>query len=266
MAVIISSDLVLTPDVGTEPLTHARIGYKKITGTITASTTDVGFSAESPDNEMTYSFWKPTSMPATWEIDTTTAADVNYMAIAAHTCGTDQSSVKAEYWDGAVWQEINEVLPPNDAPLVFLFNTKTRTKYRFTFTGSTAPRIGVVYMGQTMDMTRGLTGGRPLITLQRKTISRPVSSEGGQWLGRSVVRKGATATYNWTALEHDWYVSDFDPFVEHSESKPFFVIWNPQDYPTEVGYVWTTQNIDPSLMGVRDFMQVSMNCEGLGYD
>jgi hypothetical protein len=266
MSVIISSDLVLSPDPGTEPLNFARIGYKKISGVITASTTDVGFNASNPDNEMTYSYWKPTTMPATWEIDTTSASDVNYMAIAAHTCGTDQASVKAEYWSGSVWVEIDEVLPADDAPLMFLFNTETRTKYRFTFTGSTAPRIGVIYMGVTLDMQRGIVGGEPLVTLNRQTAVRPIKSEGGQWLGRSIIRKGSTSSYEWQALDPDWYRANFDPFVEHARTKPFFLAWNPEDYSTEIGYLWTSQDINPSLMGVRDYMSVGFTVEGLGND
>lgn len=266
MAIIISSDLVLAAGVTEEPLNHARIGYKKISGTITASTTEVGASASAPDNEMTYSFWQPTTMPATWEIDTTGGTDVNYMAIAAHTCGTDQASVKAEYWNGSAWIEINEVLPGNDAPLVFMFDKVTQTKYRFTFTGSTAPRIGVIYMGMTLDMQRGLSSGEPLITLNRRTVKRPTMSEGGQFLGTSIIRKGSMASYGWVAIEPDWYITNFDPFVDHARTKPFFMMWNPQDYPNQVGYVWTDQDINPSLMGVRDYMSVSFAAEGLGND
>lgn len=266
MAIIISTDLILTsPSVS---LANARIGYKKITGTIAASTFEAGFPASDADNELTYNHWKPTAMPATWEIDAGGSVDANYIGIAAHTCGTDQATVIAEYWDGAAWQTINSTLPAlnDDSPIMFIFSDLTRTKYRIRLTGATEPRIGVIYMGVTLDMQRGLSGGNPDPSLNRKTVISPNVSEGGQFLGRSIIRSGSRAGWSWTALEPVWYVANFDPFVEHARTKPFFIAWRPIDYPDAIGYMWTQNDINPTNMGVRDFLAVSFNAEGLGVD
>jgi hypothetical protein len=268
MSVIISTDLILTPGPATEPLGHARIGYKKITGTIAASTFEAGFPASDADNEMTYNHWKPTAMPATWEIDAGSSVDANYIGIAAHTCGTDQTTVIAEYWDGAAWQTISSTLPAlnDDSPIMFIFNTLTRTKYRVRLTGSTTPRIGVIYMGVTLDMMRGIYGGHSPITLSRMTETRPVKSEGGQFLGRSIIRKGSFGSWSWNHLTPGWYRLNFDPFVEHARIKPFFIAWRPGSYPNEIGYCWTNDDIKPSNMGLVDLMEVSFSAEGLAVD
>lgn len=265
MAVVISSALVASATV---PIANARIGYRKITGTITASTAASGFAASNADNEMTYSFWKPTAMPATWEIDAGTAVDVDYFGIAAHTCGTDQATVYVEYWDGTAWVEIDNTLPGDDSPLMFLLTGKFASKYRVRVTGTTAPRIGVIYIGETLAMQRPIADSHSPINLSRKTVTSTNLSENGQWLGRSIIRKGSATNYQWKNLTSTWYRANFDPFVEHARTKPFFLAWHPEEYPSDVGYLWLPpgQDIQPSYQGQRDFISVGFPALGYGND
>ena len=69
-----------------EPLTHARIGHDTITrrGTVSASSEVSGFPASAAANELTYSAWKPTSMPAQLEVELTGREKVNFLGIASH--------------------------------------------------------------------------------------------------------------------------------------------------------------------------------------
>lgn len=266
MGVVISDDLAAGTAQADQPLTHARIGYQKITGTITASGSANGFPASAADNELTYSFWKPDAMPGTWEIDIGGAETVNYFGIAAHTCGTDQAEIHAEYWNGSSWIEIDSVLPGDDSPIMFIFDDVFAAKYRVRLTGSTAPRIGVIYIGELLEMQRGIYGGHSPLSLSRNTVVRPTLSERGQFLGRSIIRSGSSTTWQWRNLTAAWYRANFDPFVEHARTKPFFIAWRPATYPNEVGYCWTRNDIQPSNTGTRDLMEVSMTAEGLGID
>jgi hypothetical protein len=266
MSVVISQNLVLSAEI--QPLTHARIGYQKISGTITASSTADGYDAEYPDNELTYNFWKPDSMPATWEVDAGTASDCNYIGIAAHTLGTDSVTVTAQYYDGDLssWVDIDSTLPGDDSPIMFLFDSVSWTKYRLSFSGSTAPRIGVVYMGVTLDMQRGIYGGHSPLTLSRQTTIRPTMSESGQFLGRSIIATGCKTSWAWSNLGPFWYRENFDPFVEHCRTKPFFIAWRPSKFPNEVGYCWTSSDITPTNNGNAGYMDVSVTATGLGYE
>lgn len=264
MAVVISDSITLS--ALTQPLTHARIGYQKISGTITASTAASGFAASNADNELTYSFWKPTALPATWEIDIGSAETVNYFGIAAHTLGTDQAEIFAEYWDGSSWTEIDSVLPGDDRPIMFIFDDKFASKYRVRVIGSTSPRIGVIYIGESLAMQRAIYGGHSPLNLSRNTVVRPTISERGQWLGRSIIRTGSSTSWDWRNLTALWYRANFDPFVEHARTKPWFIAWRPATFSEEVGYCWTRNDIQPSNQGVRDLMDVSLTAEGLGID
>ena len=87
--------------------------------------------------------------------------------------------------------------------------------------------------------------------------------EGGQWLGRSIIRKGVTTSYQWRHLKAAWYRQYFDPFVKSARTTPFFIAWRPETYPNEVAYAWAKSDIRPSNMGIRDFMEVTLSVEGL---
>lgn len=263
MAVVISSAMVASETTAI-PLTHARIGYHKVSGTISASTEASGFLASSADNELTYSHWKPSALPAWWEITLDTAEEVNYFGIAAHTLGTNSTAIKAQYHDGTSWVDIDETLPADDSTIMFIFDNVFSSRFRVYLTGSAVPKIGVIYIGKLLEMQRAIYGGHSPINLSRITVTRPNSSERGQWLGRSIVRSGLTGDFSWSNLTAEWYREYFDPFVEHARTKPFFIAWRPATFPKEVAYVWTSRDITPSNSGRRNLMDVSFSAGGLG--
>lgn len=264
MSVVISSSLVLSDT--NIPLTHGRIGYHKIDGTIAASTEASGYPATAADNELTYSYWKPTALPANWSITLDTAEEVNYFGIAAHTLGSTSTSVAAQYYDGSTWITIDEVLAGDDKPIMFIFDTVFSNQFRILIDGSIIPRVGVIYIGKLLEMQRAIYGGHSPLALSRKTVMRPNSSERGQWLGRTIIRSGSSTSFDWSNLTAGWYRKYFDPFVEHARTKPFFIAWRPADYPNEVGYVWTNRDISPSNNGRRNLMDVGIQVEGLGIE
>jgi hypothetical protein len=147
---------------------------------------------------------------------------------------------------------------------MFLFEQVFASKFRVQLYGATAPQIGVIFIGKTLDMQRAIYGGHSPITLSRDTINRPSMSERGQWLGTSIIRTGFSTSFAWEHLTADWYREFFDPFVEHARSKPYFIAWRPSTFPAEVGYVHSSGDIKPANMGIRDFMSVTVNTEGLG--
>jgi len=268
MAVVISNNLVLLDRFTGEPLNHARIGYAKIAGTITASSSAPGYPASDADYEMTYNYWKPQTMPANWEVNPGGNTACTYMAIAAHTFGTDGTTVSAQFWNGTQWVTLasSSPLAGDDSPIMFIFSELAATKYRIYISGSTSPRVGVIYIGKTLDMQRAIYGGNSPITLSRETVTRPTISERGQWLGRSIIRAGSTGSWSWQNLKAAWYRANFDPFVEHARTKPFFIAWRPETFPDEIAYCWTDSDISPTNQGVADFMSVTLNAKGLGIE
>lgn len=271
MAVVISDNMVI---VGTSdnlppfPLSHARIGYKSLltTSNVTASSQAAGFPATAVVNPLTYDQWRPESVPATLTCTLSSAADADYLGIAGH--NLSGAVVGVEYsFDGSTWVELQQLSPADNSPIMLIFSTITALAWRLNILSATStPQIGTIYIGEALAMQRQIYGGHSPITLSRQTETTPNRSEGGQWLGRSIVRKGVATTYEWKHLAALWYRQNFDPFVKVARTRPFFIAWYPSKYPQEIGFVWTTQDIQPQNMGINNLMSVSLNVVGLTDD
>ena len=255
----------------TRPLTHARIAHATITrtGTLSASGEQAGFEADAALNPLTYEFWKPDVLQATWRIDAGSAVSVDYVGIAAHTLGTVGASVKPQWSaDDSAWNDITGIsthVPANDNPILFLFASESHRYWRIEITGTTVPSIGVVFIGVALAMPRPIYGGHSPIDLSRTTVIRPQISERGQFLGRSIVRSGFQADYSWQNLTPAFCRDEFDLFVADALLFPFFLAWRPSTFIESVVYAWSGQGISPSNTGIGEgLMQVSMSVSGLG--
>jgi hypothetical protein len=250
----------------TTPLTHSRIGMDNIgrTGTVSSSSAATGFPASAANNPLTYEFWRPAVLPAWWKVDAGQSVSVNYVGIASHTLADDSCTVAVEYsTDNSNWTQVDTHTPTDNSPIMFLFAPVTARYWRVYITGAVIPSVGVVYIGTTLDMQRACYSGLSPIEMNRDTVIRTNVSEGGQWLGRSVIRQGSEMSVGFRHLDYDWYKTNFDPFAVDALSYPFFFAWRPEGYPETVGYVWTSTDIVPSTMGIRDLVQVSFDMTGI---
>ncbi len=159
-----------------------------------------------------------------------------------------------------------EVMPGDDAPILFLDTARSAQYVRIGLTGSTVPRIAVIRAGVALAMTRPIYAGVTPILFQRRTVKKASVSRGGQFLGQSIRRHGITGSVSFRHLQAAWMRTTFDQFVRSARSYPYFIAWRPQTFPNEVGYVWTEDDIRPDNMGTRDLMQVSWSYEGIGHD
>lgn len=252
----------------TIPLTHSRIGIDNIarTGTVTSSSAVDGFPAIAAANPLTYNYWKPSKLPAWWKVDAGSNVSVGYVGIAAHDLGDVSASVTVAYsTNNSTWVTVDSLSPTDNSPIMFLFKPVSARYWRISVTG-TAPFIGVVYMGLPLEMERPCFSGLSPINFNRNTTIRPNVSEGGQWLGRSIIREGSQMSVGYNNLNYAWYKANFDPFVEQARKYPFFFAWRPDGYPETVGYVWTPSDIAPTTNGSRDLLDVSFNMAGLAIE
>lgn len=265
MAVIFSSDLVLAANAGTvQPLTHARIMYQNLipASTVSATTQSAGFEADAVQSYDTYDRWLPTEIPATITFKFTKTETLDYVFIASHNLGTSGAALVVEHSpDGTTWTEaLPERIPGDNTPLAFLFDEVEALYMRIRITSAQSiPRLGVIMAGKALAMERPIYQGHSPITLSRQTEIRPSRSEGGQWLGRSVIRRGFGTAYDWKNLSASWYREFFDPFVQAAQVQPFGIAWRPATYPSEVAYAWTEGDIQPSNSGPRDLMSVGFS-------
>lgn len=282
MSVHITTDATVVAEQGS--LDNARIGYQNLINVLTnpsasasASSAEGGFPADAVQRPDTYEYWKPTSLPAWLTFDlgasyasSPTGSFVNYVAIAAHTLGSKSVNVKAQHSpDNNTWIDVSDVATPDDnSPIMLLFPSKGERYWRLYFDGfgspTEMPTVGVVHIGAVLAMSRPIYGGISPITLSRETELHRSISRGGQFLGQSIRRVGFSGDFRWRHLSPSWYRANFDPFVEAARTQPFFVAWRPSDYPAEIVYGWTPDDIKPSNMGLHNLMEVGMRVHGYG--
>ena len=73
-------------------------------------------------------------------------------------------------------------------------------------------------------------------TLSSKDVFTPQTSDGGQFLGKQLVRKGFATEANFRHLDYSWYETNFQPFVIAAKTLPYFWAWNLLEHTGEVGY------------------------------
>lgn len=264
--------IVLSPSYVAEsgfPATHARIGYDNIVpdSEVTASSEASGFPASSVKNATTYDRWKGNGPLPTLIVHKASGPNaplVNYIGIAAQVLAS--TIIDIDYSeDGETWTFLESIEPSDNSAIMLLFETVQARYWRFTISGGAeSPEIGVLNIGQALTMERPIYGGHRPGKLSRRTSYSNNMSESGQFLGRSIVRRGYKESFNWQNLTAAWYRENFDPFVAAARTKPFFIAWRPATFPDEVLYAWTNDDISPSNSGGRDLMTVSINVEGLG--
>lgn len=271
--IIYPSSFVLTAAVS---LAYSRIGYQTYTRDdqviVTASSETTDGPKEMPLEPDTVGYWEPSAMPATWVLDLGSAFPLDYVGIAGHTLGSDAVSVKVETslgdYSGSpavqVWTTLaSDLVPGDDSPIMFLDTPRTARYIRLTLTGSTAPRIAVIYAGVSLAMTRGPEMGYEPLTMARQTELYSAMSRGGQFLGQGIKKMGVAGSVSYQRLQQDWYRSYFDPFAKAARQFPYFFAWNPSAYPLEVGYVWTQADIKPAYTE-WDFLGVTWEMQGIG--
>ncbi len=245
--------------------THARIGYRDVITSLSASSAAKGSPASSAKTWQTYERWRPTASPATLTA-TFDGALVDYIGIGAHTLTLADSVTFEVQVDGA-WETvipgvIDGMESADNEALMLLIEPRELTGVRvsFSYSGS-APTIGKIAAGQVLTMARPFYSGHSPAMLSRNTRKQPNVSEGGEWLGASVIRQGRSASASWEHLKAPWYRLYFDPFVRHARRNPFFFAWNPERFPDCV-YAFAEGDISPSNMGIKNFMAVSMSFKG----
>ena len=276
MALVISGSLSLGTTAAEASLKYPRIGYenklRQTNCSVSVSTEDGDNDGDSVLNGLTWDFWQPTSVPGIIAFTFTEAITADYCGIAGHTLTETGNQVELQYWDGlspGSWVSLGSILPGSETgnkTIMFIFDSVSAQQFRLIVsggTGTTMPVLGVVNIGDVLVCERKIYGGHTPITLSKKTEIRPQTSEGGQFLGRSIIRQGASTSIQLKNLTAPWVRSSFYPFMENSRTYPFFFAWRPtMTYSDEVAYVWTNKDITVTNSGQANLMDTSFSVEG----
>lgn len=210
-------------------------------------------------------FYKPNELGTVFiNLTLPTPRPADYLAFYAHNFHAAPASIQLQYYDGASWLDATaEVTPYNSAPRVIRFVEVTATEWRLRIVaGVELPSLGVVSFGKAMRPAHGvyLNYSEPLVSRAPELINSV--SEGGVFLGRSVIHQGFRTNLVLQYARDAWVREIWMPFVRHAECKPFFYLWNTQDYPDEAAFCWAEGEITPPSHTHYGFMGTSFTIRG----
>jgi hypothetical protein len=249
------------PDYYDLPLNYARIYYDNTLLNGLASATSDDLKSANMLTPSTYDKWRPAANPSDCTLIGTSQL-CDYVAIAAH--NLSGSTVVINVSNGGALTEVYNSVVPSNIPLLVRFTEGTYDRVFIEISGTTTAEIAVVYLGKELVMMRPIYSGYSPATLSSKDVFTPQTSDGGQFLGKQLVRKGFNTSASFSHLTYEWYEAEFQPFVLHAKKYPYFWAFNLLEHPSEVVYGWTNQNITPSLMGIRNWLEVSFDIDAHG--
>ncbi len=236
---------------------------------IAASSAASGFAAVNVKSRLTYSGWKPSAGGAQTLTFTGTAGHtVDYLGIAGHNLFSQQATLDLQSSDdGVTWASLlgGGVAPVSDAPLLLIFTESAKNHFRLVVNvaGAAYPTLAVVMLGQRMPLQRGIYVGHRPAPLNRELTYHTNDSEGGQMIGRSVVRRANRTALSFSRLTPSWLRSTWMPFQRAAETLPFFFMWNTQPrYRGEVIYGQMMNQPEP-VNSHQSFMSVELEIRGL---
>lgn len=126
----------------------------------------------------------------------------------------------AEY---LTWLDSSETFTPRTSePILILFDDKIALNHRLLITVTSAPNIGSVYLGCAIPFD-GVTQRNftpPSLSTRDKHL--PSISEGGHFLGRSIVNQGTSMTLTMSGVGLPWLRAQWEAQVRLLEQYPFF--------------------------------------------
>ncbi len=245
------------------PLDTPRIAGHAISGTVTVSTEAEGYSGIFAANLKTWQWWRPTAVPATWDL-TFGSAPVSYIAIAAHDCATVGATVEVQRWTGSVWVAMASHTPTDNGPILFLLARRNLDRFRVRITGAIAT-IGVISAGDVIEVPQrsNWVGATPFDVANQNDY-RDTLSEGGQVLDRFMTRRSIPARMEIAHLSEAWCDAKITPLRAYAESHPLFIADRPLAYPRSVAFGQVKAPIQPvrSIPNHRVAMSVAIEVIG----
>ena len=246
------------------PLNNARILWQMITGTVTADGTDGVLAA----NDFTGQRWKLVAGVQNWTLQTAADVQIDCVIIAAHNLAGKTVTIGTSVDLVSAFTTRATVVVSDNSTIAVMFNTgagaaHTIRRFRVTASDGTNVTVGIIRGGVALQMEQAFWSGHKPMMWNRMTESEPTRTEGGNWLGQITRRMQFQTTYGWEHLSQAWYEANFEPFAQSLPRAPFGIIGNPLRLgKADVAWAWTSRDVSPSLMGVRDYLSVELPVTG----
>lgn len=229
-----------------------------------ANTTAVDSTSYAKNNiisPLTFSRYKADSSTWTIEIDLTGGAqDVNCICVGGEGIFSGGNTISIEY-DDSGFTEIDTSTPTEEGALMFLFDTKNSATWRIKGTGTTAPEIYSIMIGNALVMEQPFFASYTPSRGNREVMVKGNVTHRGEYVGRTVIRGDVGVEPSWEHLTDTWVESNLTNdagLIRSVEAKPFFMAWRPSE-KGEVDFITSQSVSPPSYMGIKAYMEFSLN-------
>lgn len=216
------------------------------TGTLTASTTAVGYAVASLGDFRPYTWWKGTAMPETVTVDCGSAQAADLLAVFGHDLYTQGATLEVRgSTDNFAASDVlvASKTPTSDDPFLVSWGSVSYRYWRLKITGATVATLACPILGPSMELPCGLEA--PFDPVGRKVEGRRISNNNGQPLANLVDFESWEHTLKLRAISWSWVRATWLPAWKAAlRSQPFAFAWDPTNYPDEVRLVTTAGDFD----------------------
>lgn len=276
--IVTSAALAASPNPD-EPLNHPVLCWQNVAQAANVSTTteEVDYPASHLANPSTNLSWMGiVASPAVDEYITVTLAGeepIDYVAVARHNFGSAGIAASVEVllsgsspddWD----EVVAPITPTDDAPLILRFVSQEGSPFPIEALrlrlqpGSEAPEAAVLFVGKSLVFERGVIGDFTPLPMGRIANVVTGRSEMGDFLGRIVTGSHLESSARFAQLTPTWVREYLDPFLAVQHEQPFFFAWQPEDFPSEVGFAWLRGDPRPSF-DADGFVAIDFEMSGI---
>ena len=206
-------------------------------GAPVASDTAAGnFDVANLTDWLSFTWWKPASMPATATVDAGAAKSVNYWAVWGHDLGSQGATIELRKSNDNF--AVNDVLvdsytPPDDEPFARYVTTADEQSWRIRVTGASAPSLAIVAAGSLFEFPEYLE--QDFDPVGREPHGRFNRSVKGQALGRETDFEAWSQQLYFRRVTRSWVRNSFLPaWQAHLRGSPFIFAWDRTTYPDEI--------------------------------
>ncbi len=245
------------------------IGHQNLfeSATVTASNEATGFEKENAYDKRTSTWWKP-GVIGTQTLQAVFGSNqtVDFFGVIGHNLGTEGATIKLQYStnSGGSWSDLFSVTPTDDKCIFRRTGASQSADYwRVEITNTTVDTLlAVAAFGQALTLPEGMrTGFKPPVLARKKKITNS-KTDGGQFIGRSVISEGNETTVIQSLVTPAWVTSNWESLIDRIEVAPFFFSWDYEDYQADAAYCWTRKITHP-YYELPNFHQFKLDCDAV---
>jgi len=260
------------PIIGLSPVSAVAVSTSNSPTTTDAE--DADFPIENLLNQAMHLRWASNSTTADVFLDATLLPDTtNYVAFANHNFSGLTITIYG-YTNNSPSDQVEifaATLIADNSPLLMEFPEGSYAQIRVKLSGPLGVRTcAVMHAGLLLRMNRGVkveTDHAPVYQATKIDVLSGLS-ESGNFIGRLVRNQVAETKYEFTQIDEDFFnVLTGTPLWEftkfYAPNYPFFIAWAPNDYPADLGFMWTTADILPLQNPITRRFAMTLQVRGI---